>query len=59
MKKIESLKALIAEMESDMVKVEAGTMAAVTRVRKKCQEVKKLCQEIRNEVQELRLSKKA
>lgn len=59
MKKIESLKALIAEMESDMVKVEAGTMAAVTRVRKKCQEVKSICNEIRKDVQEIRLSKKA
>jgi hypothetical protein len=58
MQKYETLKQLIASMETDVQKFYNGNNAAGTRVRKHLQDVKKACQDMRNEVQELRESRK-
>jgi len=53
MNKMNDLKALLEELESDMVKFyEKGNKAAGTRARKTLQSVKSLAQEIRVHIQE-------
>ncbi|NBV31505.1 MAG: histone H1 [Bacteroidetes bacterium] len=53
MSKMNDLKALLEELESDMVKFyEKGNKAAGTRARKTLQSVKSLAQEIRVHIQE-------
>lgn len=59
MQKYEALKALVANMETDVQKFYNGNNAAGTRVRKHLQDVKKACQDMRNEVQEIRTSRKS
>ena len=51
MQEYEELKALVAEIETDINKAEGGNKAAGTRVRKAMQDLKNLAQEIRVEVQ--------
>ncbi|MBI4929754.1 MAG: histone H1 [Bacteroidetes bacterium] len=58
MQKYETLKALVAGMETDTLKFYNGNNAAGTRVRKHLQDVKKACQDMRNEVQEIRATRK-
>jgi len=58
MQKYETLKQLVANMETDTQKFYNGNNAAGTRVRKHLQDVKKACQDMRNEVQEIRSSRK-
>ena len=58
MQKYETLKQLVANMETDVQKFYNGNNAAGTRVRKHLQDVKKACQDMRNEVQEIRTSRK-
>ena len=53
MSKMNDLKALLEELEADMVKFyEKGNKAAGTRARKTLQSVKSLAQEIRVHIQE-------
>ena len=54
MQKYEILRALVAEIETDVEKAEGGNKAAGTRVRKQMQAIKKAAQEVRNSVLELR-----
>ena len=58
MQKYETLKSLVANMETDVQKFYNGDNAAGTRVRKHLQDVKKACQDMRNEVQEIRTTRK-
>ena len=58
MQKYETLKSLVANMETDVQKFYNGNNAAGTRVRKHLQDVKKACQDMRNEVQEIRTTRK-
>jgi len=58
MQKYEALKALVANMDTDVQKFYNGNNAAGTRVRKHLQDVKKACQDMRDEVQEIRASRK-
>ena len=58
MQKYETLKSLVANMETDVQKFYNGNNAAGTRVRKHLQDVKKACQDMRNEVQEIRSTRK-
>ena len=48
----EQLKALIAEVEEDIMKAAGGNKAAGTRVRKMMQDVKNTAQELRKKVLE-------
>ena len=59
MQKYETLKQLVANMETDVQKFYNGNNAAGTRVRKHLQDVKRACQDMRNEVQEIRTSRKS
>jgi len=54
MQEYEDLKALIAEIESDISKAEGGNKAAGTRVRKQMQKVKQAAQVVRNRILEIR-----
>lgn len=54
MQEFETLKSLVAEIETEINKAEAGNKAAGTRVRKQMQEIKKSAQAIRAGVLELR-----
>ena len=54
MQEYESLKALVADIETDIAKAEGGNKAAGTRVRKQMQEIKKAAQVVRNTVLEIR-----
>jgi hypothetical protein len=54
MQEYESLKALVAEIETDINKAEGGNKAAGTRVRKQMQDIKKSSQEVRNRILEIR-----
>ncbi len=54
MQAYENLKALVAEIESDINKAEGGNKAAGTRVRKQMQRIKQACQDVRNTILELR-----
>lgn len=57
MKRAEELKALIADLEDEMVKFyEKGNKAAGTRARKILQDLKTLSQEIRLEIQDIKNS---
>jgi hypothetical protein len=47
MEQYELLKRLVAEVEDDVRKAEAGNKAAGTRVRKKMQEIKAAAQDLR------------
>lgn len=57
MQQYEQLKALVAEIESDINKAEGGNKAAGTRVRKQMQEIKKAAQDVRNSILEIRSTK--
>lgn len=50
MTQYDTLKQLVAEVEDDIRKAEAGNKAAGTRVRKKMMDIKKIAQEIRNAI---------
>ena len=54
MQEYENLKALVAEIESDVSKAEGGNKAAGTRVRKQMQQIKQASQSVRNKVLEIR-----
>ena len=54
MQEYETLKALVAEIETDINKAEGGNKAAGTRVRKQMQDIKKASQEVRNRILEIR-----
>lgn len=54
MQEYEDLKALIAEIETDINKAQGGNKAAGTRVRKQMQKVKQACQNVRNKILEIR-----
>jgi signal transduction histidine kinase len=54
MQAYDNLKALVAAVEPDLAKAEAGNKAAGTRVRKSMQDIKKAAQEVRQAVLELR-----
>lgn len=45
--KFETMRALLDELEADVLKSDAGTKSAGTRVRKQLQELKRLAQEAR------------
>ena len=47
MQEFEQLKQLVADVEDDVAKCDAGNKAAGTRVRKQMQDIKKVCQAIR------------
>jgi tripartite-type tricarboxylate transporter receptor subunit TctC len=54
MQEYENLKALVAEIESDINKAEGGNKAAGTRVRKQMQQIKQAAQSVRNRILEIR-----
>jgi tripartite-type tricarboxylate transporter receptor subunit TctC len=54
MQEYENLKALVAEIETDINKAEGGNKAAGTRVRKQMQQIKQAAQAVRNRVLEIR-----
>jgi len=54
MQEYESLKVLVAEIESDVNKAEGGNKAAGTRVRKQMQNIKKAAQAVRSSILEIR-----
>jgi hypothetical protein len=54
MQEYESLKTLVAEIETDINKAEGGNKAAGTRVRKQMQQVKQAAQSVRSRVLEIR-----
>ena len=54
MEAFDRLKALVAQVEEDMVKAEQGSKAAGTRVRKMMQDIKGAAQEIRVKILEMR-----
>ena len=54
MQEYEALKALVAEIESDINKAEGGNKAAGTRVRKQMQAIKQAAQNVRNRILEFR-----
>jgi len=54
MQEYENLKALVAEIESDINKAQGGNKAAGTRVRKQMQKVKQAAQVVRNRILEIR-----
>ena len=56
MQAYENLKALVAEIETDVNKAEGGNKAAGTRVRKQMQKIKQGCQAVRNAILEIRSS---
>lgn len=55
MQEYEDLKALVAEIETDVNKAEGGNKAAGTRVRKQMQAIKQAAQSVRNKVLEIRV----
>jgi hypothetical protein len=54
MQEYEDLKALVAEIESDINKASGGNKAAGTRVRKQMQKIKQAAQNVRNRILEIR-----
>ena len=56
MQEYEELKALVAEIETDLSKAEGGNKAAGTRVRKQMQKIKQASQRVRSRILELRAS---
>ena len=54
MQAYEDLKALVAEIETDINKAEGGNKAAGTRVRKQMQKVKQAAQDVRKCILEIR-----
>jgi hypothetical protein len=52
MEAFDRLKALVAEVEADVLKVDKGNKAAGTRVRKLMQDIKSAAQEVRIKVLE-------
>lgn len=54
MEAYEILKALVLDIEGDLIKAKAGNKAAGTRVRKQMQAIKKAAQEVRQGILELR-----
>jgi len=55
MNRIEQIRSLISELETDMEKFyDKGNKAAGTRARKTLQEIKKVSQEIRLEIQDMK-----
>jgi ribosomal protein S17E len=56
MQEYEDLKALVAEIETDLSKAEGGNKAAGTRVRKQMQKIKQASQLVRSRILEIRAS---
>ena len=56
MQEYEKLKALVAEIETDISKAEGGNKAAGTRVRKQMQDIKQAAQLVRNRILEIRVA---
>jgi hypothetical protein len=54
MEAFDRLKALVVQVEEDMVKAEQGNKAAGTRVRKTMQDIKGAAQEVRLKILEMR-----
>jgi len=54
MQEFEELKALINEIEADVLKASGGNKAAGTRVRKQMQKIKQAAQNVRNRILEIR-----
>jgi hypothetical protein len=54
MEAFDRLKALVAQVEEDMIKTEQGSKAAGTRVRKMMQDIKGAAQEVRLKILEMR-----
>ena len=54
MQEFQQVKELIAQVEGDIAKCEAGNKAAGTRVRKQMQDIKRACQAVRDKVMTLR-----
>lgn len=54
MQEFETLKSLVAEIETEINKAQSGNKAAGTRVRKQMQQIKQSAQAIRSAVLELR-----
>ena len=56
MQEYETLKTLVAEIESEVNKAQEGNKAAGTRVRKQMQQIKEAAQNVRSSILELRTS---
>ncbi len=56
MQEFEDLKTLVADIEDDLNKAEAGNKAAGTRIRKQMQSIKAAATAIRSKILELRPS---
>jgi hypothetical protein len=54
MEAFDRLKALVAQVEEDLIKTEQGSKAAGTRVRKMMQDIKGAAQEVRLKILEMR-----
>jgi hypothetical protein len=54
MEAFDRLKVMVAAVEEDLAKAEAGNKAAGTRVRKQMQDIKKMAQEVRGKILEMR-----
>ena len=54
MQEYETLKTLVAEIESEIDKAQSGNKAAGTRVRKQMQQIKEAAQNVRARILELR-----
>jgi hypothetical protein len=54
MQEYETLKTLVAEIESEINKAQEGNKAAGTRVRKQMQQIKEAAQKVRSSILELR-----
>ena len=54
MQEYETLKTLVADIESEVNKAQEGNKAAGTRVRKQMQQIKEAAHEIRSKILELR-----
>ena len=54
MQEYENLKAMVAEIESDIAKANGGNKAAGTRVRKQMQQIKQAAQGVRSRILEIR-----
>lgn len=54
MEAFDRLKVMVAAVEEDLAKAEAGNRAAGTRVRKQMQDIKNTAQEVRVKILEMR-----
>jgi len=54
MEAFDRLKVMVAAVEEDLAKAQAGNRAAGTRVRKQMQDIKNMAQEVRVKILEMR-----